>query len=162
MEFRYQVGDEIKVIRVERAGDGYHVSIGDRAYTVSVTRSASGEMVLIVNGERHTAHVVSSGSTLYAAIDGNTLGFTRPDTSRARRHPHGEDSLTASMPGQVMKVLVAEGDSVERGQALMILEAMKMEIRVAAPHTGRVAKVSVSEGQVVDRGQVLVELTADE
>jgi len=50
------------------------------------------------------------------------------------------------------------GDAVALGQTLVILEAMKMEIRVPAPHAGRVAAISVREGQVVDRGQALVEL----
>ncbi len=120
-------------------------------------------MLLIVNGERHTAHVASHGSTRYVAIDGRAVELARPDTKRARRrYHHGEDSLTASMPGQVTQVLAAEGDAVERGQTLVILEAMKMEIRVTAPHAGRVTRVSASEGDVVDRGQVLVELVSDD
>lgn len=163
MEFRYQVGNEIKSVRVERASGEYRITIDDRVYRVSAGRSAPGEMVLFVNGTQHTAHIASNGSTHYVAIDGHILELTQPDTSHTRRrHHHGEDSLTASMPGQVTKVLVTEGDAVERGQGLLILEAMKMEIRVAAPHAGRVAKVSVSEGQVVDRGQVLVELAQGE
>jgi biotin carboxyl carrier protein len=66
--------------------------------------------------------------------------------------------LEAAMPGQVRAVLVNEGDLVEKGQALALLEAMKMEIRVAAPHAGRVAKVFIAAGQVVDRGQQLFDL----
>jgi biotin carboxyl carrier protein len=63
------------------------------------------------------------------------------------------------MPGLVRGVLVKAGDSVERGQALVLLEAMKMEIRVSAPHAGKVAKVLVSPGETVDRGQRLIELS---
>jgi biotin carboxyl carrier protein len=65
------------------------------------------------------------------------------------------------MPGVVRRVLVAAGDEVSRGQVLILLEAMKMEIRVTAPHAGRVERVSVVEGQPVDRGQTLVALKAD-
>lgn len=163
MEFRYQVGDEIKSVRVERAGDEYRVTVEDRVYQVSIDSRASGELTLLVNGARHSAFVARNDSTHFVAIDGQVLELVVPETSRAgrRRHHHGEDSLTASMPGQVRQVLVAEGDTVERGQTLVILEAMKMEIRVAAPHAGRVAKVAVGEGEVVDRGQVLVELIAE-
>jgi len=146
-------------VRVEPEGDAYRVSIGDRAYRVSMTRAASGEAQLRVNGARHVAHVAASGSTRYVSIDGVVVALGVPDAKRARRrHHHGEDSLTASMPGQVRKVLVAVGDAVALGQTLVILEAMKMEIRVPAPHAGRVAAISVREGQVVDRGQALVEL----
>jgi biotin carboxyl carrier protein len=161
LEFRYQIGDEIKSVRVERAGDEYQVTVEDRVYQVSIDSRASGEMILLVNGSRHSSLVARNGSTRFVAIDGRVLELVAPETGRARRrHHHGEDSLTASMPGQVRQVLVAEGDAVERGQTLVILEAMKMEIRVAAPHAGRVAQVAVREGEVVDRGQVLVELAA--
>lgn len=160
MEYRYQIGDEIKTVRVERIGHEYRVEIGDRVYQVSINNRVSNELALVVNGARHSSHVTRHGSTRFVAIDGHVVAFSAPETNRAgrRRHHHGEDSLTASMPGQVRKVLVSEGDAVERGQALVILEAMKMEIRIAAPHAGRVSKVPVSEGEVVDRGQVLVEL----
>ncbi len=159
MEFRYQVGGEVKTVRIEHAGDGYRVTIGDRVYSVKSQPARSSETGLLVNDTRHTSHVTRNGSTRYIAIDGRVVELSVPETGRSRRkRHHGEDSLTASMPGQVTKVLVAEGDAVERGQTLVILEAMKMEIRVAAPHAGRVAQVPVSQGQVVDRGQALVEL----
>ena len=63
------------------------------------------------------------------------------------------------MPGQVRAVLVKEGESVEKGQTLALLEAIKMEIRVAAPHAGKVEKVLIEEGQVVERGQRLFDLS---
>jgi len=65
------------------------------------------------------------------------------------------------MPGVVRRVLAGAGDRVERGQVLLILEAMKMEIRVAAPHAGAVEKVLVHEGDTVGRGQALVDLMED-
>ena len=84
------------------------------------------------------------------------------DPHRIRQsHYHGEDNLSASMPGQVTKVLVKDGDAVQRSQALMVLEAMKMEINIAAPHDGRVARVLVKPGQVVDRGQRLIETISE-
>ena len=62
------------------------------------------------------------------------------------------------MPGRVLDVLVAEGDSVQKGDTLVLLEAMKMELRVQAPGDGQVARVLCAAGQVVERGQLLVEL----
>ncbi len=72
-----------------------------------------------------------------------------------------EHNLDAAMPGLVTGVLVTEGETVARGQALVLLEAMKMEIRVTAPRDGRIARLLCSVGQVVERGQTLIEL-ADE
>jgi biotin carboxyl carrier protein len=62
------------------------------------------------------------------------------------------------MPAQVRAVQVSEGDSVEAGQTLLLLEAMKMEIRVQAPHAGRVARLLARPGDTVERDQVLVEM----
>ena len=67
--------------------------------------------------------------------------------------------LEATMPGQVISVGIKEGDVVTKGQTLVILEAMKMELRVQAPYAGRVQRVLVKTGQVVERGQQLIEVT---
>ncbi|CAN5283971.1 hypothetical protein BH24ACT19_BH24ACT19_02510 [soil metagenome] len=69
-------------------------------------------------------------------------------------------SLTAPMPGTVVKVLVGEGDEVEEGQTLLVLEAMKMEQSVAAPHAGKVASLPYAAGDRVPGGVVLAEVEA--
>jgi 3-methylcrotonyl-CoA carboxylase alpha subunit len=159
----YQLGDEVKTVQLARHGDKAQVSVGDRVYDVDVIHSRAGELTFSVDGVTHTALVAHDGSTHYVAIDGDVVELKKPDLRRARRKQHlGEDNLTASMPGQVTKVLISEGDRVQRGQPLIVLEAMKMEIKIAAPHDGRVAKVLVQQGQVVDRGQVLIEMTNDQ
>jgi acetyl-CoA carboxylase biotin carboxyl carrier protein len=66
--------------------------------------------------------------------------------------------VNAHITGTVWKIEVKEGDSVEEGQALVILESMKMEMPVEAPEAGRVAKIAVIEGQAVDEGDLLVSL----
>jgi biotin carboxyl carrier protein len=60
------------------------------------------------------------------------------------------------MPGKVIKVLVSEGDTVAEGQVLVVLEAMKMEHSLRAPHGGTVRAIRASEGEQVEAGQVLV------
>jgi biotin carboxyl carrier protein len=64
----------------------------------------------------------------------------------------------APMPGQVLQVRVAEGDDVEAGQILVVLEAMKMENAIVAPAPARVQGILVAIGEQVQRGQPLVEL----
>ncbi len=65
------------------------------------------------------------------------------------------------MPGRVLDVLVAVGDVVAKGATLVLLEAMKMELRINAPLDGRITKVACVPGQIVARDQPLVELQAD-
>jgi biotin carboxyl carrier protein len=70
----------------------------------------------------------------------------------------GPSKLTAPIPGKVVAVKVAEGDAVEPGQPLVVLEAMKMENELAADQVGTVAAIHVSPGETVDGGRVLVEI----
>ncbi|MDO9623250.1 MAG: biotin/lipoyl-containing protein, partial [Pseudomonas sp.] len=69
---------------------------------------------------------------------------------------HG--GLTAPMNGSIVRVLVETGQQVEAGTALVVLEAMKMEHSIRAPHTGTVKALYCSEGEMVSEGSVLVEL----
>ena len=66
------------------------------------------------------------------------------------------------MPGGVLDVLVSTGDAVTAGQALLVLEAMKMEHRVTAPYNGKVTAVHVAQGDRVQQGEVLLEVEAEE
>lgn len=163
MDFQYQVGEAVKVVRLERAGELVRATIDGRVVEVRVLRHVAGEVHFSIEGERHIAYFATQGSTHFVAIDGDVFELKRPDPQRARRkHHQGEDSLSASMPGQIAQVLVNAGEAVRRGQPLIVLEAMKMEMKIAAPHDGRVAKVLVKPGQVVERGQRLIEMINDQ
>jgi biotin carboxyl carrier protein len=75
---------------------------------------------------------------------------------------HSAGSLVAPMPGAVVRVLVEPGAAVDAGQALVVLEAMKMEHTVSAPVAGTVGEVRVQAGQQVEAGAVLVVMTEEE
>lgn len=71
-------------------------------------------------------------------------------------------SVRAPMSGRVVAIMVAEGESVVRGQALVVLESMKMEIPLAAPRTGRVSRIVAQTGMQLNAGQVVVEVAASQ
>ena len=71
-------------------------------------------------------------------------------------HGAGDATIRAPMPGLVGQVLVEEGATVERGQALIVLEAMKMENDLTTPRAGVVKSVRVSKGQTVNQGEALI------
>ena len=72
--------------------------------------------------------------------------------------PAGASVIKSPMPGTILKVNVATGDSVKKGQVLLILEAMKMENEIVAPADGKVASVNVAKGDSVNAGDVMVSL----
>lgn len=79
-----------------------------------------------------------------------------PDKIKSKKQVNGGKSVSAPMPGSVLKVLVTEGDVVRKGQALLVFEAMKMENELTAPCDGIVAQVNAKEGGVMAVGDVLV------
>ena len=81
-----------------------------------------------------------------------------PNASFERGGAHEQSELTAPMPGTVIRVLVAEGETVQPRQPLVVLEAMKMETPVVSPYEATVRAVHVAEGDQVAGGTVLVEL----
>jgi len=62
------------------------------------------------------------------------------------------------MPGKIIRVLVEKGDTVTAGQAVVVVEAMKMENQISAPREGRVTKIRVSAGEAVDGGATLLDI----
>ncbi len=111
------------------------------------------------------AHVVVNGDTTWVFIDGETFTIDvepadQPDAAatRARRRAGGNEGLSAPMPATVIKVLVEPGSEVHRGDMLILLEAMKMELPVRAPRDGRVKALRCRAGELVQPGTVLVDL----
>lgn len=147
-----------QTIELNPSDDGYSATLDGKTVTVQIVRAANGRMELLVDGQRVTAHVSSDVAKRWVTINGQTMMLTK--TSGAKqgvRHEHA-GGLIAPMPGQIRSVSVSVGDVVKKGQTLLTMEAMKMEIRIQALKDGVVKTVSVTQGQTVEREQILVEV----
>jgi biotin carboxyl carrier protein len=136
----------VEIIRVD-AGQG-RIDIRLSAASPASTRESVTKSV----------YVSSDGAKRWVTIDGHTLVLTK--TSGAKkgvRHEHA-GGMIAPMPGQVRSVVVGVGDAVKKGQTLLTLEAMKMEIRIQALKDGKVTALHVQQGQTVEREQILIEV----
>jgi len=154
-----QSGDAERTVVVEETGGGFVVRMGARVFAIAARAGAGGRIDLEVDGRRMRAYAVRQGRQIQVALDGETWRLEQPDPRRRRAAgAEAGGSLQAAMPGRVLDVLVAPGTAVTRGDTLVLLEAMKMELRIQAPADGHVARVLVAPGAVVERGQVLVEL----
>jgi 3-methylcrotonyl-CoA carboxylase alpha subunit len=110
-------------------------------------------------GDAHvTGRVFIDGDTFHVFCRGEALAFEWQNLlAHAADTEHGEGRLTAPMPGKVIAVLVEQGAAVEKGQPLLVMEAMKMEHTIGAPASGKVAEVLYGVGdQVADGAQLLV------
>ena len=143
-------------------GKAYRATIGDEIFEVEIigTDTARGKLDLLINGERVTAYVSADGAKRWVTLNGQTVVLTKQSGTRRSGggHHHTAGELTAPMPGQVRAVNVSEGEAVVKGQTLMVLEAMKMEIRIQATQAGVVSKLFVKPGQTVEREQILIEV----
>lgn len=162
-QYTYTYNGETYTIQLDKQPDGsYRALIGDRVYSVKANALANGGLLLAIDGQRAVAYTASEGSTRHVMINGQNFTLSLPETRRKRAAGAGGfASLNAEMPGQVIEVLAREGETVTRGQTLVVLEAMKMEMRVGAPTDGIVRRVLVAKGDVVERGQALVEVGGD-
>ena len=123
------------------------VTIGDRVHRVVVRRRESkGHYVLWIDGYTYDVE----------ALDERTR--TIRDLTAEAAGPTGPRPLVAPMPGLIVRVLVGPGDTVQEGQGLVVMEAMKMENELRSSGTGRVTRVAVTPGAAVEKGAVLIEL----
>jgi biotin carboxyl carrier protein len=121
-------GDGVREASVVEVEPGvYSILLGDRSYEVRAS-----EIDIIVEDPRE------------------------PRKSSGHAGLEGRQTVYAPMPGKVVRVLVGVGDSVERGQGLVVIEAMKMQNELKAPKTGKVVSISADEGAAVAATDVLV------
>jgi biotin carboxyl carrier protein len=145
-------------------GDGrYRVTVGDRTIDVDARRIAGGLYSLLIDGVSHVADVSPAEGGRLVQLDGaRYLVEVEEHARHAIRTRGGAGASTsgqtvrAPMPGKVSHVAVAVGDVVERGDTLVVIEAMKMENEFKAAGPGTVTEVRVRAGQAVAPGDVLV------
>jgi propionyl-CoA carboxylase alpha chain len=143
-------------VRYRAAPDGVRVAVGGEALPPLRVHAARPDLVdLEVAGVRRRFAVHAAGERVYVDSD---LGASELRPLPRFAEPEAElaaGSLVAPMPGLVTQVCVALGDAVAKGDVLVVLEAMKMEQPIRAPHAGRVAELHAAAGQQVEAGAVL-------
>jgi biotin carboxyl carrier protein len=159
MRLRFEHSGQTHELDLTPAGKSYRIQMGERAARVEIVRAEKGRLDLLVDGLPVSAYFSADKARRWVTVNGQTFVLTQ--SSRARRSGHGHhnaDELTAPMPGQVRGVNVAEGQAVTKGQTLLLLEAMKMEIRIQATGDGVVKRLAVQQDETVERGQILIEI----
>lgn len=166
-------GEESKV-HVERRADGrYEVTVDDRSYEIDV--AAAGEILSLAaaDGKQYEVAVRrgkgSQRAHAYYHVS-SRRGVESVEILDPLTHLLEQTHATAGvggtvealMPGRVVEVLVAEGDTVEKGQGVVVVEAMKMKNEIDAETAGTVVKIYVEPGQNVEGGDPLFEIAPAE
>jgi 3-methylcrotonyl-CoA carboxylase alpha subunit len=149
-------------VEAERAGPGrFRITAEGEESIVEVLYSGDGRIRALIDEEDLEAEILLGPEEVLISLRGETHTLRKPKPPAVDETGLGADaaaSLTAPMPGTVVKVLVEEGQEVEEGQLLLILEAMKMEQPVSTPHAGVVHSLPFDEGSLVPGGAVLAEV----
>jgi acetyl/propionyl-CoA carboxylase alpha subunit len=158
---KLQIGANTFDVSYRGTGDDtYAVSCGGERLQVQVVSSEPGGLRLMVGCVQRLFQVTEADETLYLHSSAGSRRVTRLPRYPQQNAASDHETASASMPGQVLKILVNVGHEVAIGDPLIILEAMKMEQTIRAAMAGVVEAVLVKMGQVVSPGDVLVEIAA--
>jgi 3-methylcrotonyl-CoA carboxylase alpha subunit len=155
---RLVCGDETIEIEVREGREAAHVTVAGQGLDVQVEPVGPGTFLFRRGEHRETFHCVREGDVVHLFWRGRVYVLEEETERRRATHRHAGGGLEAPMPGKVIAVKVAAGDTVVKGDELLVVEAMKMENAVRAPRDGRVKSVSARVGDMVSPGVVLVEL----
>jgi acetyl/propionyl-CoA carboxylase alpha subunit len=161
MKTIFDLGSQSLSVDIVRgdSSTSYRLTMDDKSMDVEILQVKDGKLDLLIDGKHVTAYVSSDNTKRWVTVNGQTFVLTK--SSGSKRRGAGQDhasELAAPMPGLVRAVNVHEGEAVTKGQTLLLLEAMKMEIRVQAPKDAVIKKLFVKQGQTVEREQILIEV----
>ncbi len=163
----------------------YITTVGDKQFTIDINHdgqvTVDGEVInvdilqmqdttmysLIINSQSHDIRMNAGDEGYVAQLNGEIFEVSVADEHTRRLAgiegeagtTTGEAIIKAPMPGVVVEVLVAEGQEVEKGQIVVILESMKMQNEFKAPRAGQVHQIRVASGQKVDQNAVMLTIT---
>jgi biotin carboxyl carrier protein len=150
-----------QAIEIAASAPDYRFRIGDAPErSANVEMAEPGVYSVLLEGRMYDARVEETPAGMAIVIDGYRFEMEVRDPRRwspkdAARGADGVQTLSAPMPGKVVRVLVSPGEEVKAGQGLLVVEAMKMQNEMKASRAGRILSVTVKEGATVTAGEVL-------
>jgi len=161
MTFDVQIDETRTRLEVEGQDDLYRFRLGDQPERhAKLTEVEPGIYSVLLDGRSYEAHAESGADCVWITIRGHRFCVAVTDPRRWSRKrtgaPGGErEEIVAPMPGKIVRLLVEPGQTVEAGQGVVVMEAMKMQNELKTRRAGRVATVPVSPGETVIAGAIL-------
>jgi len=160
MKFHAELGDNNHEIEIRREDGKLLARVDDRDYELEVSEPEPGVYLLKHEGKIFEASV-SAGELTQVRIGTNELEVKLTDPKRLRgsgaAHEHGDGlaEIKTAMPGKVVAVLQSVGATVEKGDGVLVVEAMKMQNELKSPKDGVIKEIRVAEGAAVSAGDIL-------
>src|SRR6266478_8121490 len=166
MKFEVQLGGQAgkttRIVDLERDDKGWRVTLDGRPVAADAVEVAPNTLSILLAGQSYeicVAPSVDGKLKLQTGAHEFTAEVIDPRAWGGRRHgtveAEGRQQILAPMPGKIVRILVREGDPVEAGQGLLVVEAMKMQNEIRSPKSGVIERVLAAEGQPVNAGEIL-------
>jgi len=162
MKFEVRIGKHTRVVELEHEDDRWRIALDGQLLDADAVEIAPNTFSVLLRGQSHEIRVtpLPNGTlTLQTGPEEFTAEVIDPRAWSGRRHSaveaEGRQQIVAPMPGKVIRLLVKAGDTVEAGQGLLVMEAMKMQNEIRSPKSGVVERLLAEEGQAVNAGEIL-------
>lgn len=164
MKLQAEVGEAKHQVEIRSDGDMAFATVDGREYELEVSTPEPNAFLLKNNGKIFEAFVSprnKPGDPFQVQIGGHAIDVKLIDPKRLRssgrdaEHGDGAAEIRTAMPGKVVRILVEAGTSIEKGDGVLVVEAMKMQNELKSPKTGTVKSINVEEGSTVAGGDVL-------
>ena len=164
MKLEVQIGGRKRALEVVRRGERLVCTLDGKPVDADAVEVATATYSILLRGQSYEVRVHEAPDGLHINAGGEELvaQVMDPRQWRSQRtarssgvEAEGRQEINAPMPGKIVRVLTKAGDTVEAGQGLLVVEAMKMQNEIKAPKTGKVEKLLVAEGQAVSAGETL-------
>ena len=155
-------GKETRFVELTREGDRWRAIVDGQPLEVDVVEVAPHTFSILLNGKSCELRVTPQAEgalKIQSAHAEFTAQVVDPRELRGRHGAtdvEGRQQIVAPMPGKIVRILVKAGESVESGQGLLVVEAMKMQNEIRSPKSGNVEKIAAKEGDAVNSGDVLL------
>jgi len=166
MKVELLLGERRLAVDLKPTKEGQQVQVADLDFAALAERTGGGRILLRQDERCLVAWAAHQEGAIHVAIGGETFTFRRAERQRQSKGDGAADALGGvaeirpPMPGKVVKVKVAPGEQVVRGQVVVIVEAMKMEVELPSPIAGTVTEVNAAAGELVDTARPLVVIQA--
>jgi len=159
MFINYEHENHVYNVSIERRNEYFFITYDNSEYKVEVEETKPGQLKIKI-GDRLIKSIITEGEKeKFVFVNGQVFRVKPVElTGKKKVRKKEEGNLSSPISGKVVNVKVKKGDSVKKGEVLMVIEAMKMEYLIRAPYSGKVRIVKFKEKDQIEIGQITVEV----
>lgn len=162
MFINYEHENHVYNVTIERRKNHFFITYDNTEYRVEAEETKPGQLKIKI-GDRLIKSIITEGEKeKYVFVDGEVFKVKPVELTGIKKTKKKKGDLNSPISGRIVSVKVKDGDSVKKGDVLMIIEAMKMEYLIRAPFDAKVNKVNFKEKDQIEIGQNTVELSKKE